>query len=213
MPFELRMDGLPKIGCLRILAGEDGSDLLNLGLALSQASTMFFPIDLLRRFSLGAARSQFRSEMEGPLPWRGSLVWPALCHTSSFHGSPPGANPLTKSFASKASDWDLGSVTPSLPCAIGSSSVSHLTLARVGVSLPPPNKVSNEPPDLAAHLGIRVLPSGQVPYRSEKDLVRNQNPSCQREGVVAPDDELAFESKHHRVKVCLWGQVETHLDP
>jgi hypothetical protein len=90
MPFELRMDELPKIGCLRISAGEDGSDLLSPGLALNQASTMLFHIDLLRRFNLGAARSQFRSEMEGPLPWKGSLVWPALCQTNSFHGSPPG---------------------------------------------------------------------------------------------------------------------------
>ncbi len=96
MPFELRMDGLPKIGCLRILAGEDGSDLLNPGLALSQASTMFFHIDLLRRFSLGAARSAFRSEMEGPLPWRESLVWPTLCQTNSFHGSPPGLTLLPR---------------------------------------------------------------------------------------------------------------------
>jgi len=115
MPFELRMDGLPKIGCLRISAGEDGSDLFSPGLALSQASTMLFHIDLLRRFSLGAAKSQVKSGMEGPLPWRGSLVWPALCQTSSFHGSPPGANPLTKSFASKASEepvqiWDGGSL-------------------------------------------------------------------------------------------------------
>ncbi len=35
MPFELRMDGLPKNGYLRISAGEDGSDLLSPGLALS----------------------------------------------------------------------------------------------------------------------------------------------------------------------------------
>ncbi|CAM6022851.1 unnamed protein product [Sphagnum balticum] len=86
-------------------------------------------------------------------------------------------------------------------------------LSASGRLLTPPNKVYDEPPDLAAHLGIRVSASGQVPYRSEKDMVRNQNPSCQREGIVAPDDELALESKHHRVKVCLWGQVETHLDP
>ncbi len=58
---------------------------------------------------------------------------------------PPGANPLTKSFASKASDWDLGSVTPSPPCAIGSASVSHLTLARVGASLPPQIKFLMSP--------------------------------------------------------------------
>jgi hypothetical protein len=145
MPFELRMDGLPKIGCLRISAGEDGSDLLSPSLALSQASTMFFHIDLLRHLSLGAARSQFRSGMEGPLPWRGSLVWPALCQTNSFNGSPLGANPFTKSFASKASDWDLGSVTPSPPCTIGSASVSHLTLAQVGVSLPPQIKFLMSP--------------------------------------------------------------------
>ncbi len=95
-------------------------------------------LTLLPRVSLARPpRSQFRSGMEGPLPWRGSLVWPALCQTNSFHGSPPGANLLTKSFTSKASNWDLGSVTPSPPCAIGSASVSHLTLARVGVSLPP----------------------------------------------------------------------------
>ncbi len=68
MPFELRMEGLPKIGYLRISAGEKGSDLLRPGLALSQASTMLFHIEQLRRFSLGAASSQFRSGMEGPLP-------------------------------------------------------------------------------------------------------------------------------------------------
>ncbi|CAK9278622.1 unnamed protein product [Sphagnum jensenii] len=86
-------------------------------------------------------------------------------------------------------------------------------LSASGRLLTPPNKFSDEPPDLAVHLGIQVPASGQVPYRNEKDLVRNQNPSSQREGVVAPDDELALESKHHRVKVYLWGQVETHLDP
>ncbi len=106
---------------------------------------MLFHIDILRRFSLGAARNQFRSRMEGPLLWRGSLVWPALCQTNSFHGSPLEANPLTKSFASKASDWDLGSVTPSPPCAIGSASVSHLTLAQVGASLPPQIKFLMSP--------------------------------------------------------------------
>jgi hypothetical protein len=31
----------------------------------------------------------------------------------------------------------LGSVTPSPPCAIRNTSVSHLTLAQVGASLPP----------------------------------------------------------------------------
>jgi hypothetical protein len=35
MPLELRMDGLPKIGCLRISAGKVGFDLLRPGLALS----------------------------------------------------------------------------------------------------------------------------------------------------------------------------------
>jgi hypothetical protein len=38
------------------------------GLALSQASTMLLHIERLRRLSLGAARSQFRSGVEGPLP-------------------------------------------------------------------------------------------------------------------------------------------------
>ncbi|CAN5951457.1 unnamed protein product, partial [Sphagnum jensenii] len=78
----------------------------------------------------GITTTHHESEMEGPLPWRRSFVWPTLCQTNSFHGSPPGTNPLTKSFASKASDWDLGSVTPSPPCAIGNANVSHLTLAQ-----------------------------------------------------------------------------------
>ncbi len=106
---------------------------------------MLLHIERLRRFSLGAASNQFRSGVEGPLPWSGSFVWPVLCQTSSFHGSPLGVSPLIRSLASKAFDWDLGSVTPSPPWVKGSASVSHLTFAQVGTSLPPQMKFLMRP--------------------------------------------------------------------
>ncbi len=136
-PLELRIDGLPKMGCLRTSSELVGSDLIRPGLTFSQAPTMLFHIEHLSLLSLGAARSQFRSGFEGPLPWTGSLVWLALCRTSSFQGSPPGTRPLMKSLANNASDWALGSVTPKPPWEVGSATVSHLTLARVGASLCP----------------------------------------------------------------------------
>jgi len=103
-PLELRIDGLPKMGCLRTLSGLVRSDLIRPGLTFNQALTMLFHIEHLSLLSLGTARSQFRSGFEGPLPWTGSLVWSALCHTSSFQGSPPGAKPLKKNLASSASN-------------------------------------------------------------------------------------------------------------
>jgi len=133
----LRIDGLPKSGCLRILAVVDGFDLVRPILTFSHAPTMLFHIEHCSLFNLGAVRSQLRSALEGPLPCTGSLVWSALCRTNSFQGSPPGASPLMNSLARRASDWDLGSVTPSPPRVVGRANVSHLTLARVGASLPP----------------------------------------------------------------------------
>jgi len=42
--------------------------------------------------------------------------------------------------ARRASDWDLGSVTPKPPRAVGRANVSHLTLAHADTSLPPQMK-------------------------------------------------------------------------
>ncbi len=64
---------------------------------------------------------------------------------SSFHGSPPGASPLTNSLARRASDWVLGSMIPRPPWVVGSVNVSHFTLARVGASLPPQMKFLTTP--------------------------------------------------------------------
>jgi hypothetical protein len=36
-------------------------------------------------------------------------------------------------------------------------------------------------------------------------MVHYQDPSGQGQVVVAPVDELAFESKHHFIKVCFGG--------
>ncbi len=113
VPLKLRMDGLPKSGCLRTSATVVGFDLVRPGLTLSQAPIMFFHIEHCSLLSLGATRSQLKSRLLGPLPWTGSLVWSALCFTSSFQGSPPGARPLTSSLARRASDWNFGSITPS----------------------------------------------------------------------------------------------------
>ncbi len=136
-PLELRIDGLPKMGCLRTSFELVRSDLIRPGLTFNQAPTMLFHIQHLSFLSLGAARSQFRSGFEGLLSWTGSLVWSTLCCTNFFQGSPSGARPLMKSLASNASDWALGSVTPRPPWEVGSARVSHLTLARVSASLPP----------------------------------------------------------------------------
>jgi len=108
VPFVLRMDELPKSGYLNTLVVFVGSDLVKPDLMFSQVPTMLFHIEHCSLFSLGAARSQLRSRLVGPLPWIGSLVWSALCLISSFQGSPLGARPLTSNLASRASDWDLG---------------------------------------------------------------------------------------------------------
>jgi hypothetical protein len=104
VPLALRMDGLPKIGCLRISSSVVGSLFVKPCLAFIQASTMLLHIERLSRLSLGAARSQLKSGVDGPFPWRSSLVRPALFQTNSFQGSPPGARPLTSSFARSASN-------------------------------------------------------------------------------------------------------------
>ncbi len=90
---------------------------------------MLFHREVGGLLSLVAANIQLISCVLGPSPWTGSLTWLALCLKSSFHGSPPGARPLTKSFASKASDWIFGSMIPSPPWAVGRTRVSHLTFA------------------------------------------------------------------------------------
>jgi hypothetical protein len=56
-PLELRIDGLPNRGCLRISAKVVDSDLIRPGLACNQAPTMLFHIEHLSLLSLGAARS------------------------------------------------------------------------------------------------------------------------------------------------------------
>jgi hypothetical protein len=104
VPLVLRMDGLPKSGCLSTSAAVVGSDLARPDLTFNQALTMFFHIEHCSLFSLGAARSQLRLGLVGPLPWTESLVWLALCLTSSFQGSPPGEKPLTSNLASRYSD-------------------------------------------------------------------------------------------------------------
>jgi hypothetical protein len=91
---ELRIDGLPKRGCLRISAKVVGSDLIRPGRTFNQVPTMLFHIEHLNLLNLGATQSEFRFGFEGPLPWTGSLVWSALCRTSSFQGYPPGVKPL-----------------------------------------------------------------------------------------------------------------------
>jgi hypothetical protein len=53
--------------------------------------------------------------------------------------------PLMNSLASRASDWDLGSMTPKPPWVVGSASVSHLTLAHASASLPPQMKFLKTP--------------------------------------------------------------------
>jgi len=112
VPFVLRMDGLPKSGCLSTSAAVIGSDLVRPDLTFSQAPTMLFHIEHYSLFSLGVARSQLKLGLVGPLPWTRSLVWLALCLTSSFQGSLPGARPLTSNLASRTLDWNLGSMTP-----------------------------------------------------------------------------------------------------
>jgi hypothetical protein len=99
----LKMDRLPNKGYLRTSAEVVGSDLVRPDLMFSQVPTMLFHIEHCILFSLGAMRSQLRSGFVGPLPWTRTLVWSALCLTSSFQGSPLGARPLTKSLARRAS--------------------------------------------------------------------------------------------------------------
>jgi hypothetical protein len=137
------------------------------GRMLIQAPRMLFHIEQGALFSLGVAKIQWMSVVSGPFPWAGSLVWSAWCLINSFQGSPPGARPLTRSFARKASDCDLGSIMPSPPLAMGRVRVSHFTLARVGATFPPPNKVPYDFAHLAAHAGIKVPACGQVPSRGQ----------------------------------------------
>jgi hypothetical protein len=65
--------------------------------------------------SLVVGNIQFMSCVFGPSTWIGSLTWLALCLRSSFQGSPPGARPLMRSFANKASDWVWESIIPRPP--------------------------------------------------------------------------------------------------
>jgi len=57
VPFVLRMDGLPKSGCLSTSATVVGFDLVKPDLTFSQAPTMLFHIEHCSLFSLGAMRS------------------------------------------------------------------------------------------------------------------------------------------------------------
>ncbi len=115
LPSWFTIWGFPKIGCLRVSVELVGSVLQSPGLTLIQAWRMHFHREVGGLLSLVAANIQLISCVLGPSPWTGSLTWLALCLKSSFHGSPPGARPLTKSFASKASDWIFGSTIPNPP--------------------------------------------------------------------------------------------------
>ncbi len=86
--------------------------------------------------SLVAANIQFMSCVFGPNPWVRSLTWLVLCLRSSFQGSPPGARPLMRSFANKASDWVFGSIIPRPPWEVGRTNVSHLTFVLALVAFP-----------------------------------------------------------------------------
>ncbi len=124
-------------GCRRISAVLDDSSLMRPGLTFIQALIMLFHIEHGILLTFGATKIQLTSGVLGPLLWTGSRIWSALYQMSYFQGSPPGASPLISSLARRASDWALGSMIPSPPWVVGSVSVSHLTLARAGASLPP----------------------------------------------------------------------------
>ncbi len=97
---------------------------------------MLFHKEVRGLLSLVAANIQFMSCVFGPSPWIGSLTWLALCLKSSFQGSPPGARPLMRSFANKASDWVFGSMIPRPPWEVGRVNVSHLTFTLALVAFP-----------------------------------------------------------------------------
>ncbi len=98
------MKGFAKIGCLSHSAALVGSDLLKPDLTLIHALKILFYREHGGRLSLGAEKSQFISWVLGPKPWTGSFTWSALCLMSSFQGSAPGARPLMRSLARRASD-------------------------------------------------------------------------------------------------------------
>jgi hypothetical protein len=130
-------DGLPKRGYLSISTILNGSNLIKPGRTLIHAPRMFFHMEQGALLNLGVANIQLISGVLWPLPCTSSLVWSAWFLINFFHSYPPGANPLIKSFASKASDYILGSMMPRPPLEIGWMSVSHFTFARAGVALPP----------------------------------------------------------------------------
>ncbi len=130
------MRGFPKIGCLSVSAELVGSNLHSPGLTLSQEWRMLFHKEAGGLLSLVVANIQFMSCVFGPSMWIGSLTWLALCLRSSFQGSPPGARPLMRSFANKASDWVCESIIPRPPWEVGRTSISHLTFALALVVFP-----------------------------------------------------------------------------
>lgn len=155
MPFELVIKGLPKRGCLRILATLVGFDFVRPDLTLIHAPRMLFQIEHGSLLSLGAANIQLIFGVFGPLPCTGSLVSSAVCLTSSFHDSPLGARRLTNSFASRASNYIFGNWEGEhVPFHLGS----------YGCGLAASNKISDYSPYLAAHSGVGVLACSEVPH-------------------------------------------------
>jgi hypothetical protein len=154
-PVVLRMRGLLKMGCLRTFAWDTGSEFVRPTFTLSQEPRMLFQNEHFNFLNLGAAKSQFISEMLDPLPCTGRWTWFARCLRISFQGSPLGARPLTKSLASSASDCALGSMIPRPPLDKGSVRESHLTLARVLEAFPPQMKFHTTPLIWLHILGLR----------------------------------------------------------
>ncbi len=141
----LVMRGFLNIGCLSSSALMVDSILHMPCFMLSQAPIMLFHNEHGSLLSLGAAKSQLMSWVLGPMPWTGSLIWLALCLKSSFQGSPPGARPLIRNFASRAFDWVLGFMIPRPALVVGRAKVSHLTLALAFESFPPHMKFRTTP--------------------------------------------------------------------
>ncbi|CAK9208156.1 unnamed protein product [Sphagnum troendelagicum] len=133
----------------------DGSDLVKPGRMLIHAPRMLFHMEQGALFSLGAANIQLMSSVHGPFPCTGSLVWSAWCLISSFHGSPPGASPLTKSFASRASDC-LGVDDAETAFRDWQGESIPLHFGPGGCGFAAPDEVPDHSPYLAAHSGVWI---------------------------------------------------------
>ncbi len=137
LPSWLVMRGFPNTGYLSNFAVLVGFDLLSPGLTVSQAPNILFQREAGGFFSLGAMNSQCMSWLQGPRLWTERRTRSTLCLRRSFQGSSPGARPLTRSFARRASDWVWGLMIPSPPLVVRRARVSHLTFALALVAFPP----------------------------------------------------------------------------